>query len=97
MFYSSIKRGIRLLNGRRQVLLQDDISGSRIGRPMAHAHKRHNRAKRDIGDTGARWQEGASVDPQCAQRRDFQHGAARPLQQRPGIAHRRDRPFRTMA
>jgi hypothetical protein len=28
MFYSSIKRGIRLLNGRRQVLLQDDISGS---------------------------------------------------------------------
>lgn len=28
MFHSSIKRGIRLLNGRRQVLLQDDISGS---------------------------------------------------------------------
>jgi hypothetical protein len=28
VFYSSIKRGIRLLNGRRQVLLQDDISGS---------------------------------------------------------------------
>lgn len=26
--HSSIKRGIRLLNGRRQILLQDDISGS---------------------------------------------------------------------